>query len=257
MTTDSPNVLHNLIPGFLQGLVRTIIVYPSDAIKVHMQKHQHGTTLSTISHALKNDPKIFYRGSTLSFLITPIDRALQFYFLESAYKKNYNPYLIGLATGAVASLYTTPIQYILRNAILDKDGYKIYQNLKSGNLTIKKLYRHLPIEFPKISIGTSIQVGTYMTLRSKIPKERQVYYAPLIGGACAMLGWSVIFPLDRIMTEVISESNRNFASLIKKCAQRGIRGFYFGITPVFIRSIPATAAGMFVYEYSRKRLGLK
>jgi hypothetical protein len=260
--TLNQNQFKNYIPGFAVGIVRTALVYPFDSLKVIMQKGQSGTSITNVVDIIKKDPKSFYRGSGISFLTVPIDRAIQYSILEK-YKDKYNTFLLGFAIGSMSSLYSPPVQYITKNAVLSNKGEygNIFKFLKSENFDIRKMYSGFTLEYPKISIGASLIMGTYTSLRNKVKKEDQVKFAPIYGGVATMVGWTAIFPIDSVLTEVVynrrNNINKSFNSIIKeRYIAKGFKGFYFGITPVYVRSIPSSAVGMFAYEFTRKLLQL-
>ena len=240
-------------PGFVAGIVRTAIIYPFDSLKVNMQKSQSGNSISNIMKIIRHNPMKFYRGSAISFIVNPFDKALQYSLLEK-YKNQYNSYILGLGIGSLASLYTTPLQYITRNYVLADNKINLI-NMD----TFKKMYSGFPLEFPKVTIGICLQMGTYTILREKIPREYQVMSAPFLGAVASMISWTGIFPLDTMMTERVSSSKQNkqksLLTIFKQIyAIRGVRGFYFGITPVYARSVISSAGTMFAYEYVRKKL---
>lgn len=246
-----------LIPGFVQGIVRVGISYPFDSLKVFMQKGIHLSTISCFKNIIKQDPKILYRGASLSFTIIPIDRSIQ-YFLAEKLNKKYNSYFSGFILGSISSVYQVPLQYITTNAILtDKRQYvNIWKFIQQ--LDIRKFYRGYLIEYPRSIVATTVYLGTYLSLRENLSEKQKLYMSPFLGTFAGIASWLVVFPLDTIRTERQSiNTDKSIWNIIKdKYNFRGLRGFYLGITPVILRSIPSASLGMFAYEYTRKILNL-
>jgi hypothetical protein len=76
----------------------------------------------------------------------------------------------------------------------------------------------------------------------------------LYGAISGIMCWLITFPLDTIRTDYQS-SNKNIKTLIiNRFKDHGFRGFYKGITPVLIRTVPSASIGMYVYEKIKKNL---
>jgi hypothetical protein len=253
---DSNHQYLNFIPGYIQGLVRVAISYPFDSLKVYMQKGIHRNTISTIHNILKSDPKILYRGSSVSFALIPIDRSLQFYLTEKLNNKKYNPYLISFGLSICSSIYSVPIQYICTNAILtDKNKYNnIFRFIKQQKII--DIYKGSSIEIMRMILGTTIYMGTYMHLRNQTDRQRHSIMAPYFGVIANIMSWLCMYPLDTIRTERQTSNERISKIIIDKYNTFGIKRFYLGITPVLLRTIPSAACGMFAYEYTRKKLNI-
>ncbi len=238
-----------LIAGFMQGITRVFISYPFDVVKIQMQKQLFKTTKETFYNIFKNDVFKFYRGSSIACLTVGTDRSLQFYAVEKLNNK-YNPYVSGMFVSIISSVYNLPMQYLTTNIALFKKNEKIFDFIKK--CSFKKLYTGYFIETPKNIISSSIYMGTYMKLRSSSDKK---YLYPLYGGLSGIFMWTIIFPLDTIKTEYQTEKNIN---LIKNIKQRyykhGIKSFYKGITPIYIRTFPSAFMGTYVYEKIRSLL---
>jgi hypothetical protein len=243
------------LAGFVQGITRVTISYPFDTVKTYMQQNlhtnNHTNTIQSIKYLLKTDPKVFYRGSTMSYLIIPFDRSIQYYLMEKN-KDKYNPFLFSMCVGAISTSYNLPLLYITTNAVLtQKNNYTtIYDFVK--NINIKKLYSGFNVEIPKMILATGSYMGTYMYLRENYNKENSLVKASLIGMISSFICWSIIFPLDTIRTSIQVENKTIIATIKYKYTNYGLRSFYKGITPVLIRTIPSSSLGMFAYELTRK-----
>ena len=253
------------MPGIAAGIVRTAITYPFDSLKTHMQKSQQGNIVSNFIRITKN-PAMFYRGSGIIFLTDPLIRGL-IYGLMERYKDQYSPYILGFGVGALCSIYTCPMQYITRNSMLSEGKIKIFDPIgcnpiRSNYIRLNKLrqlYTAFPVECPTMSLAYGLNMGTYTFLRESINPADHVKFAPLIGGLASLVSWTAIYPLDQLITDKVTNRHRNvnrstIQSFKDKYSMRGIRGLYFGIMPVYIRSVLHSAPTMFVYEFVRKNL---
>jgi hypothetical protein len=242
--------LYNLLPGLCQGITRVTISYPFDVIKVNMQKNVFNSTKEAIINIFKNDPWRFYRGSTFSYISVSLERSLQFYYMEKLNTYNNNPFLNGFCLSLVSSLYNVPAQYLTTNIALNNIGtLKYLKNVFKNNTNI---YKGSGLEIIRNSINSTIFMGTYYTLRNNYGDTS--YITPLYGAISGTMCWLITFPLDTIRTDYQS-SDKNIKTLItNRFKQQGFIGFYRGITPVLIRTVPSSSIGMYVYEKIKKIL---
>lgn len=243
--------LYQYIPGYLQGFVKITLSYPFDTIKVQMQKGLYPTMKATFFDLLKNDPKKFYRGSTLPYIIIPIERAIYYRYAERLNAK-YNGFISGGLMGALSTLYYVPLQYVTTNAVLIKK--QNYQNIYGliRSTPIADLYKGFNVELVRSSLATSIFLGTYMHIRDSLKDQKiSTTISPLSGPFASIVSWLVVFPLDTLRTEK-QTSDKTITAIIKdKYRNSGVRSFYRGLTPIVIRTVPSTSIGMYLYEYSR------
>jgi hypothetical protein len=167
-------------------------------------------------------------------------------------KKMVNPYASSFAASLVGSVYNLPMQYLTTNiALLDKTKQhdtSVKQYIK--NTSFKQLYKGYFIETPKNVLGSTIYLGTYLTLRNAT--DNQTLY-PWFGGLSGMLTWSVIYPLDTIKTDYQTTKNKRIRELMRErfATKNAAASFYKGITPVLLRTFPSAFAGMWVYEKTK------
>lgn len=242
----------DLIPGFIQGLTRVTISYPFDTVKIYMQKNLYNNTYDAIKNIIKTEPKIFYRGSSITYIVIPTERSIQFYMVEK-YKNEINPIVISIILGVVSVFYNLPLQYFTANIVLEKKDN--YTNIKSfvKNMEFKNLYKGISVELPKTLLSSGSYMGSYYYLREKYNKENNLYKAPLIGIASSIFCWCLFFPIDTIRNDLQTTKNITLKELIyNRYSKHGLFNFYKGLMPVFIRTIPSSAIGMWAYESTRK-----
>lgn len=237
------------LPGYAQGMVKVIMSYPFDTVKVYMQKEIYPTTWDAFRGLWQRDPHIFYRGAILPITIIPIERAITLCYAEKIHTSGIwgttkiGGFAGGFLVGAVSALYYVPMQYITSNAVLVTR--KQYQNI------VRFSYRGFVPELARSSAASSIFFGTYMWMRDT--GVLNVQYPSLVYGPVAsIISWLCIFPLDTLRTER-QTTKLTYAQIFWEKYQRlGIRAFYRGISPIIIRTIPSTALGMLAYEKIRQ-----
>lgn len=243
----------DFIPGFIQGLTRVSISYPFETVKIQLQKNKYNSTYDAISDMLKNNPKLFYKGSQFSYISVPFDRSLQFYLNEKM-KNKYNSYLVGTITGLIGCTYNVPINYICTNAIMTK---KSAFNIFIDGIKERKIYNGSSIECLRCVSASTIYMGTYFHLRENYCESKNTNIIALYGCFSNIICWLITFPMDSIRTDMQTSDKQTITKVIlTKYKINGFRQFYKGITPVLIRTMPSSFTGSYMYEQTRKYLKL-
>jgi len=237
----------DFIPGLLQGITRVGISYPFDTVKVHMQKNRTNF-FDTLRSIKTRDAKIFYRGALTAFMVTPMDRSIQYYLAEK-YNNKYNPFLISSTLSLISLIYNVPLQYICTNIVLHKQKINTINFLKIINYS--KVYNGISVECMRMFIGSSTYLGTYFYLRNEYNKTNNLFISSCFGVLSNLISWSIIFPLDTIRT-MKQTSNNNYLKIISNYKYRDFKFLYNGIVSVYLRTFPSAFMGMFVYEYSKR-----
>ena len=105
------------------------------------------------------------------------------------------------------------------------------------------------IETPKNIIGSTIFLSSYYSIRNYFGDNK--YLSPFYGATSGLLLWTVIFPIDTIKTEYQTSNKKIMSIITERYKTSGFKSFYSGISSIYIRTIPSTAIGMFVYEMVR------
>lgn len=247
--------LLTLIPGYCQGVTKVIITYPCDVIKIKLQTNTYPNMYLCIKDLLKNNPKIFLRGISIPLIVFPIDRAISYKIYEDLNKQRINPYISAFIGGITSSIFNVPMQYITTNAIhMSREQYQgithlILDRIKSKN----NLFRGYTLDTSRAVFGSTIFLGTYGNLKNKLPDTN--IYTIASSMISISITWLITFPLDLIRVNQQITKNTSIYELIEKTYRcGGLRGFYRGLNIVLMRSIPATVAGMMVYEKIKKSI---
>ncbi|KAJ7487523.1 mitochondrial carrier [Mycena galericulata] len=131
----------------------------------------------------------------------------------------------------------------------------------SGGLLYRANFFYMFFAFEACMRGLSNLDGT--------PYEPSVGIGNLIsGGLASLCFWTMAIPFDRTKNQMMSHpyprpypespSSRrpSFISVARQIhANEGLKGFYRGLAPCFIRAFPANACAFFVYEGILRALG--
>lgn len=254
----------DLLPGFCQGMVRVLISYPFDALKV-LSQNNGIKPFENLKNQVAKNPMLFYRGVGIPMLTVSIDRAIQYKYFEKL-KSQYNPYLVGIGLGIFSSLLSVPMQFVTSNVLLlSKTEYgSILQYLNQMRKTKKglsTLFKGYFIELPRSSIATGVYLGTYATLRRRLTTEKDDELPNRLQTTASAIGaswfsWIVVFPLDttRTLYQVNKTGDSIGRILRSRIEQMGFLSLWRGLSPVLIRTVPSSVGGMLVYETVRSKL---
>ena len=225
----------DLLPGFIQGLVRVIVSYPFDYIRTNIQTQQY----TSITDFYKNNNMSLtklYKGLSVPLLTVPIDRAVQFYIFEECNRRKFTTSQSSFIATLISSIYSVPINYLQTRIMTEKSEVN-----KIKTLRYKGFYSDLSRNF----LSSFLYLGIYGELRKRIPKENHNYF--LFGVTTSTLMWSIVYPLDTI--RVLKQTSDS--SYIKIIKNTSIKNYYRGLPLVIVRSIPSSGFGMMSYEFTR------
>lgn len=240
------------IPGFFQGASRVLVSYPFDYVKTHMQKNKFDTYKQFFkSGEIKN----VYRGVSMSLCTIPFDRAVQFYIFENVNKHGYNPLVSGLVSGGIGSVYNLPLTYFTNNYVLLKNKPPLGLFIKETlNRDQHKLFNGFKPEIARLSLATTIYLGIYGNMRKKYGNSQ---VQCIINSATAgIILWTFTYPFETVKLEQQTTNMGTIEALKTRVRLYGIMNLWKGILPVYIRTIPSSIVGMFVYENCKKIIGL-
>jgi hypothetical protein len=225
----------DLLPGFIQGIVRVIVSYPFDYIRTNVQTQQY----FSITHFYKNNNMSFmklYKGLSVPLITVPIDRAIQFYIYEKCNKLKFTTIQSSFIATLISSIYSVPVNYLQTQIMTNKSEGN---NIKT--FSYKGFYSDLSRNF----LSSFLYLGIYGELRERIPKEKHNYF--IFGIITSTLMWTCVYPLDTIRV-LKQTSDLSYSTILKNTR---IQNYYKGLPIVIIRSIPSSGFGMMSYEFTR------
>ena len=253
-----------IIPGAVQATTGLILSYPFDTIKSKLQKYPANYTSSwnCFIKTLKNDgTKGLYRGLPAPLTIMAIKRGFQYDFYERLNKSGYNPYFTGALAGCFGTIIGCPMHYVKINMQITNNlklEYNTWDFIKHTYNTkgITPFYKGLKIDCLKEGCFGCLYLGTYGYLRDRFPPTP--FYHFLSGGVSSIITWTLLFPLDSLRTNIMTNPNNNgivhnFKLMIEN-QNKPITRLWNGLFPVVIRIFPISAISMVTYEYTRQLL---
>ncbi|CAG9766790.1 unnamed protein product [Ceutorhynchus assimilis] len=277
----------HLAAGGVAGAVSRTCTAPLDRLKVFLQVQP---SRQKIGNCLNNMVKEggflgLWRGNGMNILKIAPESALKFAAYEQIkrlIKGNskealsiYERFFAGAIAGGVSQTFIYPLEVLKTRLALRITGqykgisdaaYKIY--IEEG---LRAFYRGYVPNILGIVPYAGIDLAVYETLKKKYFKthssdEQPSFWTLLAcGSASSTLGQMCSYPLalvrTRLQAQVIHTSidpstatmSNVFRTILRK---EGIFGLYRGITPNFIKAIPAVSISYVTYEYSSRILGI-
>jgi len=208
----------NFIPGFTMGTVRAIISHPFEMLKLKSQVNHTNLLYTNI-----------FKGVHYSIISNSLERGLQFGLFEK-FKKNDNNFISSIKSSTISTTLSLPYNIVLLRKVVLSSSVLIPKNI---------LYKSIFLEYNRNLFGSIIFLSSYNYFKdNNIPI---ICRAPL--SSC--IAWSITYPIDSIKNKILADNNyifkiNNFSNIIN---------LYKGIQYPFIRSIPSSIIGFYVYEY--------
>jgi hypothetical protein len=235
----------DLIPGFIQGIVRVLVSYPFDYIRTNIQSQQYRSGLEFIKR-VKLSPLKAYNGVSIPLCTVPFDRAINFYIFEECKKKEISSIFSSIISASLCSFYFVPLNFFSTKLVLTNSSVKnTFNNFKQLNSL--QFYKGFTPDIIRNMSGSILFMSCYGTLRDNTPIENHNYM--LFGVCSSIFSWIFTYPLDtlRILKQNGSES---YINLIRNNYKYSYKGFSY----ILMRSVPSAGAGMSAYEYTKKHL---
>lgn len=256
------SVIKELLPGATAGFTGVLIGYPLDTVKVRMQTGYYPHMLQCIYQTtIKEGPFAFYRGSIVPFTAITIKRSYQYYLFDITQKSDYkliqNPFISGAVSGVMGTPLGCPMHVVkIRMQNSNREQYKHAFDC------IRHIYRtEGPIGFfsgfkvnaIKDCCFGGLFLGTIGFLNNH-QKKLELNQTPVInnmfslfkGGIAGTFTWSILFPMDTVKTMV--QSGLGYQMFKKNVRELGYLYMWRGIQPVLIRTFPASAISVLVYD---------
>lgn len=257
-------MIPELLGGFMNATVVTVLGHPPDMFKVKMQSGQYSNYLHCIKDIYKNQGFIgFYKGSSMPWVSHGLKRPIQ-YAIAEQWKRNqvfgngpYSNYITGLFQGSIGTILGNPLQVIKIRA--QTNEHSTIQNIlfiweSKGPIGF---YRGFIPTLMKDSIFGMSFLGNYYTLRDRYGSDS--FQQNFINGAVShCITWMIFIPIDTIKTNVQKSINKPTFDVIKSIhTNYGIIGFWRGIIPACIRTVPLSGCAMMSYEGVRNIMNNK
>lgn len=277
----------HLAAGGIAGAVSRTCTAPLDRLKVFLQVQP---TKQKIMDCLKcmlkeGGVKGLWRGNGINVLKIAPETAIKFAsyeqvkrFIKGDSKENlsiYERFIAGALAGGISQTTIYPMEVLKTRLALRKTGqyksiadaaFKIY-----ANEGMKSFYRGYIPNILGIIPYAGIDLAVYETLKKNYlsthsTDEQPSFYLLLAcGSASSTLGQMCSYPLALIRTRLQATTLHpsadgtavNMTGLFRRIVQtEGVTGLYRGITPNFIKVMPAVSISYVVYEYSSRLLGV-
>ncbi|XP_072015701.1 calcium-binding mitochondrial carrier protein SCaMC-2-like [Amphiura filiformis] len=271
-----------LASGGAAGAVSRTVTAPLDRLKVIFQvigsKKQNLGVVSGFQHMYREGGlKSFWRGNGINVLKIAPETAIKFFAYERIKKllhtegcevRAYERFMAGAAAGVISQSTIYPMEVLKTRLAIRKTGqYKgivdcavqIFKN--EGILCFYKGY--IPNCIGVLPYA-GIDLMVYETVKNYWIKRHQGELMPptLVllgcGTVSSTCGQLASYPLALVRTRLQAQTTKKdsmvtlFRAIYKN---EGIRGLYRGITPNFMKVIPAVSIGYVVYENVKRTLG--
>jgi len=255
-------MIGDMLAGAANASLVTLVGYPFDTTKVKMQSGLFKTTYSCISYTLEHKGIYgFYKGSSMALLSHLIKRPIQYPIIEALkkyskqnnYNNKYYNYLIGGIQGPIGTLFGNPLQVVKirsQTSKLSTTTHAVNIFKESG---VRGFYRGFTATLFKDTLFGASYIGTYYTLRDIYGTDN--WYQNFCNGAAShMLTWMCLIPIDYVKTNM---QKSNVPITMKKVIingynKHGISGFWRGVVPACLRTVPVSGIAMVGYESIRK-----
>ncbi|KAK2581123.1 hypothetical protein KPH14_007938 [Odynerus spinipes] len=275
----------HLLAGGVAGAVSRTCTAPLDRIKVYLQVHgtRHCNITSCFRYMMREGGiGSLWRGNGINVLKIGPETALKFMAYEQVKRaiKGSDTRELGLCerfvagsmAGGISQSAIYPLEVLKTRLALRKTGEfsgildaakKIY---RQGGL--KSFYRGYIPNLIGIIPYAGIDLAVYETLKISYlrthDKDEQPAFWLLLscGMASSTAGQVCSYPLalvrTRLQAEILPESGSStmigvFKDIIRR---EGLRGLYRGLTPNFLKVVPAVSISYVVYEHFRQALGV-
>uniref|UniRef100_A0A6G1SC43 Calcium-binding mitochondrial carrier protein SCaMC-1 n=1 Tax=Aceria tosichella TaxID=561515 RepID=A0A6G1SC43_9ACAR len=280
----------HLAAGAVAGAVSRTATAPLDRLKVFLQVR--GTEFASISYCFKQllqegGWKSLWRGNGINVVKIAPETAIKFMAYEQAKRKIRGDseqelnmrqrFLAGAFAGVFSQSVIYPMEVLKTRLVLGRTGdhrgiwdcaKKILR--KEG---VRSFYRGYLPNLIGIIPYAGVDLAVYETLKRaylkshindehrKLPKnEAQIHILLICGAISSSCGQLLSYPLalvrTRLQAATCCDNSVSMSILFRQIYDKeGLRGFYRGIVPNFMKVAPAVSISYVVYERTRRALG--
>eukprot|EP00057_Strongylocentrotus_purpuratus_P025297 XP_011679771.1 PREDICTED: calcium-binding mitochondrial carrier protein SCaMC-2 isoform X1 [Strongylocentrotus purpuratus] len=273
-----------LAAGGAAGAVSRTVTAPLDRLKVILQvigsKKPNIGILDGFKHMYREGGfKSFWRGNGINVIKIAPESAIKFLAYERIKRllhtegtelKVYERFVAGALAGVVAQTTIYPMEVLKTRLAIRKTGQ--YKGILDCAVQIYKkegfrcFYRGYIPNCLGIIPYAGIDLAVYETVKNSWIRNHQDSPVPNIavllgcGTVSSTCGQLASYPLALVRTRLQAQTSKTitmgslFTDIIKT---EGVKGLYRGITPNFMKVIPAVSIGYVVYENTKTLLGVK
>uniref|UniRef100_A0A1L8E0X7 Putative mitochondrial solute carrier protein n=1 Tax=Nyssomyia neivai TaxID=330878 RepID=A0A1L8E0X7_9DIPT len=267
------SVFTNMTAGAIAGVLEHCIMYPLDSVKTRMQSlspvTKGSTIMSTMTTMIQKEG-IFRPVRGMGAVVAGAGPAHAFYFASYEYSKTslaaISPYqqVSYITSAVVATLIhdaiSNPTEVIKQRLQMYNSPYNsVVQCMKSIYRTegMKAFYRSYSTQLVMNLPYQAIHFCTYEFFQNMLNEDHR-YNPPVhmfAGGAAGAAAAALTTPLDVVKTLLNTQETsvgrtKGMADAMKKIYERaGPLGFFKGLMPRVLYSMPATAICWSTYEF--------
>ena len=172
----------------------------------------------------------------------------------------------GAVTGLMLSGLLSPLEFIKCQQQLSMDAVPSVRSIVQRNIEkygVRSLYTGASATIVRQIFGNMFFFGTYEFCKQKFTTPDQAHVSPLAmlasGSIAGATFWTLVYPVDVIKSHVQTPSadlrKNGYSHYVKQIyTQYGIRGFFRGLGPTILRSVPVNGTSVMVYEIVKKFL---
>ncbi|XP_071488756.1 calcium-binding mitochondrial carrier protein SCaMC-2-like [Diadema antillarum] len=273
-----------LAAGGAAGAVSRTVTAPLDRLKVILQVIGSKKPNVGISDGFKHMYReggisSFWRGNGINVIKIAPESAIKFFAYERIKRllhtegkelKVYERFVAGSLAGVIAQTTIYPMEVLKTRLAIRKTGQ--YKGILDCAVKIYKqegprsFYRGYIPNCLGIIPYAGIDLAVYETVKnawisrhadSPVPNTVVLLGCGTVSSTCGQLA---SYPLALVRTRLQAQTSRNatmgslFTDIIRS---EGLKGLYRGITPNFMKVIPAVSIGYVVYENTKTVLGVR
>jgi len=282
MTEKKSLGVTEFIAGCMGGFAQVMIGQPFDIVKVRLQTQKAGEQLYTgavdcLKKIVKNEGGVLtlWKGSVPPLIGVGAATSIQFGVNENtkAIMQSITgttnlrmPHLAicGSIAGIVNGFISAPAEHI--RIRMQSQGTMANPPYKNSMDCIKQIYNQYGIRglykggvptFWREAFAYAVYFSIYDWTVKKVTKNQQkpeLHKIAFSGAFAGMCFWFSVFPIDVIKTKVQIDSmtNPQFKSMMDCVRQtykiQGFSGFWRGLAPCLVRSVPVNSGTFIVYE---------
>ena len=277
LTNSQTSPWVTLVAGGVAGAISRTTTAPCDRLKVIMQAREPGknTSIASEFRAIQKESGFrgFFKGNGTNVLKIIPETALKFLIYDEIKKlictdlnspSTGERLLSGAASGFLTQTIIYPMEITKTRLALAQDG--IYKGIADCLRKIqrtegtKALYKGWGASVLGIMPYAAIDLTIFNILRDKyiekVGRDPSTYTVLGCGAMSSICGQVVSYPFALIRTRLQSQGLPGKPVLyhgLLDCTRKtymneGVRGFYRGILPNFMKSVPAVAISYAVFE---------